>query len=292
MVYVSIGLPVFNGERFIREAIDSILSQTFGDFELIISDNASTDGTENICKEYCDRNKCVRYYRNSSNYGAAQNYNQLVQLATGKYFKWASHDDVCAPRLIERCVEILDQEPAVVLCYAKTTFIDEKSQTINEYEDKLNLCTPEPHLRFRQFLKKPAGCNPVFGMMRRDVLAATRLIGSFEGSDYNLLAELCLRGRFWEVPERLFYRRNHPQMSRRASKTSRDFSRWFNAQYRGRNRLPCLKILRELLKSINQAPIDSHQKLLCYGQIARSALTLSKRTLDWGRARKDKERMY
>lgn len=292
MAYVSIVLGVYNGENFIREAVDSILSQTFRDFELIISDNASTDGTANICKEYAERNKCVRYYRNKENLGAVYNFNHLFQLATGKYFKWASHDDVCAPTLVERCVDILDQEPDVVLCYAKTTFIDENSQKIGEYEDKLNLCSPKPHIRFREFLCKPPGCNPVFGLMRRNVLATTQLFGSFESADYILLAKMCFRGQFWEVPEHLFYRRNHPLTSRRANKTNHDFIRWLGMRRCSSYSIPYLKILNELIKSVKHAPIDDYEKLLCYGEIIRSTLTLSKRTIEWIRARKDPKRMY
>jgi len=292
MADVTIGMPVYNGANFIAEAIESLLAQTFTDFELIISDNGSTDETESICRSFVKRDPRVQYFRSDCNRGAAWNYNRTFELSNSPYFKWASHDDICAPTLVERCVEVLDQEDAVVLCYAKTTFIDEKSQVINEYEDKLNLGATKPHRRFWGFLRKPAGCNPVFGLMRRDVLATTRLIGSYESSDYNLLAEMCLRGQFRELPERLFYRRNHPLMSRRVNKSGGDFISWFNTNCRGRNRLPHLRILYELIKRIWQAPINDREKLLCYGEIVRTSLTLGNRTFDWCRARNDKERMY
>ena len=128
MPRVSIGLPVYNGEKFIREAIDSIFSQTFEDFELIISDNGSTDRTQQICQAYAAQDLRIRYYRNKKNIGAARNYNLVFELASGEYFKWAAHDDLCAPEYLERCVEILDRDPDVVLCYPKTSIIDEHGE--------------------------------------------------------------------------------------------------------------------------------------------------------------------
>ncbi|NES80204.1 MAG: glycosyltransferase family 2 protein [Moorea sp. SIO2B7] len=119
---VSIGLPVYNGEKFLKQAIDSILAQTFKDFELIISDNASTDKTEQICREYAAKDKRISYYRNNENRGAAWNFKYTFDLARAKYFKWAAHDDVCATNFLASCVEVLDNDPSVVLSYPKTIF--------------------------------------------------------------------------------------------------------------------------------------------------------------------------
>src|SRR5512145_868606 len=116
---VSIGLPVYQGARFIRNALESILAQTHEDFELIISDNASTDGTEAIVRAYAERDRRVKYHRNARNVGAAQNFNRVFSLASGEYFQWVAHDDVLAPACIARCVEVLDRERDVVLCYGR-----------------------------------------------------------------------------------------------------------------------------------------------------------------------------
>jgi glycosyltransferase involved in cell wall biosynthesis len=115
---VSIGLPVYNGERFLKDALDSILSQTYRDFELIISDNASSDHTEEICRRYAARDERVRYYRYDNNVGAARNFNRVFQLSRGEYFKWAAHDDICSPGFLQRCVKILDSDTAVVVCFS------------------------------------------------------------------------------------------------------------------------------------------------------------------------------
>jgi len=115
MATVTIGLPVFNGEAFLRRAVDSILAQTYADFELLISDNCSTDGTAGICQSHLLAHQRVRYLRQPENIGAAKNYNKLVALSSSKYFKWAAHDDVMAPRFLEECLRALEQDPGVVL---------------------------------------------------------------------------------------------------------------------------------------------------------------------------------
>ena len=126
---VSIGLPVYNGGNYIRDVLDSILSN-FNDFELIISDNASTDNTRAICRSYAEKDSRIRYHRNEENLGAAWNFNQVFHLARGKYFQWACHDDVWTSTLLERYVQVLDQMSDVVLCYSKTAYIDEHGKPI------------------------------------------------------------------------------------------------------------------------------------------------------------------
>ena len=116
--HVSVGLPVYNGERYLRQAIESIQSQT--DLELIISDNASTDATEGICREYATRDPRVRYYRSDQNRGAAWNHNRVVELARGEYFKRQCHDDYCDTTFLEKCLAVIHSNPDVVLCYPRS----------------------------------------------------------------------------------------------------------------------------------------------------------------------------
>ena len=112
---LSIGMPIYNGDEFLKEAIESLLNQTFEDFEIIISDNASTDQTQQICRYYADLDPRIRYYRCKENLGAAWNYNRVFELSYGEYFKWAAHDDYCAPSFFERCVEALDRDRNIIL---------------------------------------------------------------------------------------------------------------------------------------------------------------------------------
>jgi len=281
----TIGMPVYDGERFLERALNSIVDQSFDNFELIISDNGSTDRTEAICRHLASTDKRIRYYRNQRNIGLVKNYNRVFELSAGKYFKWAACDDLCAPDFLRRCIEILENEPGVILCYPKTTIIDEEDLKIYDYEDGLDLRSSLPHKRFRQFLRKPPGCNPVYGMMRRNVLCTTHLLRAFDASDYILLAEMCLRGQFWEVSERLFYRRSHPQMSRRAISSERDYAQWLDPSYRGRNYFPVLNVLFQLIKSVTRAPIRSYEKSVCLLEILDASVTLSGKATEWIRLR-------
>jgi glycosyltransferase involved in cell wall biosynthesis len=292
MPRVSVGLPVYNGERYLNDLLDSLLDQTYKDFEVVICDNASDDRTPEICESYVSENRYFRYYRNEKNLGAAYNFNRTFKLSSGEYFKWVAYDDLYAPTHLEKCLEILDQESSVVLSYPKTVIIDEKGKKLSDYEDRVNLRSPMPHKRLRQFLHKPPGCNPIFGLMRAEVLGETQLMGAYESSDYNLLVEMCLRGEFFEIPERLFYRRNHPGMSRRAGRVSRDFAIWLDSGYAGINAFPFLKVLFELFKCIRLAPLNHYQKFLCFSEVLGSSLTLSARTLQWLRARSNPKRLY
>ena len=206
---VSIGLPVYNGESFIRIAVDSILSQTFNDFELIISDNGSTDRTGEICSEYADRDSRVSYIRNKTNLGAAENYNQVFRMSTGQYFRWATADDVFAPESLEKCVPVLEKNPDVILCYPKTILIDGDGKVIGPYEDNLDLRSSSVIDRFSRALQQIGLVNILYGLIRSDLLKETSLIGNYPGSDVVFLVELTLYGKFFEIPDRLFFRRMH-----------------------------------------------------------------------------------
>src|SRR3989442_255266 len=149
---VSVGMPVYNGERYLAEAVDSLLAQTYEDFELIICDNASTDRTGEIARSYAARDTRVRYARNEKNLGAGGNFRRAVALASGEYFRWAASDDVCAPQSLARCVEVLDQEPAAVLAYPSTRFIDEHGRVTGRSEEHTSELQSRPHLVCRLLL--------------------------------------------------------------------------------------------------------------------------------------------
>jgi glycosyltransferase involved in cell wall biosynthesis len=206
---VSIGLGVYNGERFLRATLESIVSQSLGDFELIISDNASSDGTREICKEYAAKDNRIRYSRNLTNIGLSNNFNRVFQLSSGRYFRWSAADDIFAPTSLQECVNVLDQCPEVVLCYPKTVLIDAEGRILRSYEDNLNLGAPSAADRFHWVLQNIGLGNVQYGLIRSDVLRCTSLFGSFPGSDLVLTAELALYGQFREIPQELFFRRMH-----------------------------------------------------------------------------------
>lgn len=230
---VTIGLPVFNGEDYLEGTIESLLSQTFEDFELIISDNASTDATQAICERFAAEDPRVRYDRLPENVGAAPNYNRLVPMARGKYFKWAAHDDRCMPAFLERCVAVLERDPSVVLAYPTTSVIDADGAEMRIYRDGLGLGAAKPADRLARyldvnFLGVRGMCNPIFGLIRTDELRRTRLIQDFVASDRSLLGHLALLGRFVEMEETLFERRIHLNTSTMAYAGLNDRKKWFN----------------------------------------------------------------
>jgi glycosyltransferase involved in cell wall biosynthesis len=207
---VSIGLTVYNGEQYLEETLDAFLAQTFSDFELILSDNASTDRTPAIAESYVARDCRIRYHRNEKNLGLAGNHNCVVQLARGEYFKWAAADDVCLPEYLARCVEVLDREPTVVLAYPRTQFVDFSGSPLSIDDPGWNLRSDAADERFLFTIFAGHWANAVVGLIRRESLEKTRLMPAYPGGDYRVLSELSLLGKFYEIPEVLFMRRLHP----------------------------------------------------------------------------------
>lgn len=262
---VSIGLPVYNGERYLAATLDSLLTQTYSDLELVISDNASTDATEEICRAYAGRDARVRYYRNATNLGAAPNYNRVFRLASGEYFKWAAHDDLCAPEYLEACVRVLDETPHAVVCHTRTAIIDEHGDLTGHYDDELDLREPRPSDRFARYLfRRASEWNAIFGVVRRSVLAETPLIGGYIGSDQVLLGELVLRGAVYELPERLFFRRDHPDNSWRAHRSVRALTAWFDPTVARGPQVPTtLRHLGGYLGAIGRVPLPAAERVRC-----------------------------
>lgn len=268
---VTIGMPVYNGQAYLEEALNSILAQTFTDFELIISDNASTDRTEDLCRSYAARDARIRYVRNPVNLGAARNYNRLVDLARGKYFKWASHDDLIEPDFLERCVAVLEADPGVVLAYARNMMIDAQGHVMHHYEDRFHLPSDRPAVRFRGFFAAPGMCNPVFGLIRLDTLRRTSRIGAYRASDRVLLGHLALLGKFHEVPAHLFYRRMHDNMSMKANSTDKAIAAWFDpaSKHSLLVLFPRWRWVLEYLRDITRSPMPLGDRLRCYYYVVR-----------------------
>jgi glycosyltransferase involved in cell wall biosynthesis len=293
---VSIGLAVYNGENYIRESLDSILNQTFTDFELIISDNASTDRTPEICQEYAARDPRIRFYQNDRNLGACWNQNRVYELARGEYYKLAAHDDLCAPTFLERCVEVLDQNPDVVLCYPKTLIINEQGEIQPQYPDgkllgnpnkqarvwqrllapilgdgQLHLHSSYPHVRFRDIVCEVGKCHPIFGLMRVSALQQTPGLQSYGHADGVLLARLALLGKFHEIPGVLFFSREHDQQSsqvfrhlKKGGHNYHAYNVWWDPNNAGKLSLPTWKIFSEFCRAASASPIDGYNKLWCY----------------------------
>ena len=267
---VSVGVPVHNAERFLAGALEALLAQTFEDLEIVISDNGSTDTTEQICREFVARDGRVRYVRHDLNRGSAFNFSYLVGATSGAYFKWAAADDLVASTFVERCVETFEHSPErVCLVYPRTRIIDENGDAVRDHRDGLDLREPTPHERLRTHIRNIVMGNVMYGLIRRSALEQTRLVGSFPSSDYVLLAELALLGEFREVDEPLFLRREHPAMSRIANRSAAAVAE-FHEPGSGRGHLGTEKyvrefwrLFREYLRSINSLPLTRTERLRC-----------------------------
>jgi glycosyltransferase involved in cell wall biosynthesis len=213
-VRVSLAMPIYNGEQYVEETIHAILAQDFTDFELIITDNSSTDRTEEICLGFAARDSRIRYVRSERNLGASANYNLGLSLATGEFFKWCAHDDLISPNCVSALVSALEGNLEAVLAFPRTECIDETGAIIpmvgGQLPDKRGLT---PAQRFMRGIHQGGTMFEIFGLYRRDVLYQTMLHLPYYGSDRALLAEVALLGEFIRVPTATFFNREHTARS-------------------------------------------------------------------------------
>ena len=284
---LSIGLPVYNGEHYLGESLDALLGQGYRNFELIISDNASTDGTAGICHRYREQDSRIRYIRQPHNIGAAPNHNFVVQQARGELFKWASSDDLYAPDLLERCVDALDEYPHVVLAHSWTALIDGSGAVTEKIEYPLDTASLRPPERFRSMLYAKAG-DDLCGVVRADVIRSTSLHGSYHHADRGITAEFVLRGPFYQVPDWLYLRRDHPERAERSCPTVRTRCANLDPRRADRLRHPIARLYAEYLwafvAAIRNAPLSPADRRECYRYLAQwaSSRALPGRTLRAG----------
>lgn len=263
---LTLGLPTYNGERFLAAALDALLAQTFTDFELIISDNASTDGTRAIAERYAAADPRVRYVRHPTNLGSVENHNFVVREATGEFFKWVSDDDLYAPDLLQRCVAMLDARPEVVLAHAGTAFIDESDQIFEIQGYPLITDVPSAAERFHSLLYTVGG-DDIYGVIRTEAMRRILPHGSYHLADRVIVAELALNGRFHQVPEPLYYRRDHPGRTERAEGGVRRRCVKLDPRRQNRWRHPVLRLLAEYVLAylvvIARSPISWSERGRC-----------------------------
>lgn len=290
---VSIGLPVYNGSRFLRAAMDSLLGQTFTDFELIVSDNASSDDSAAIVQEYMQHDARIVFVRQPTNLGAARNFNYVAEHARGEYFKWAASDDVCAPTFLARCVEVLDADPTVICCHTRTRKIDEHGESLMDLDDptdgglptawflnarnghrRPDASSPYPSRRFADVLLFSGWAARSYCVFRTVELRKTSLLLPYYGSEKTTMAELALRGRFHDVPETLFFQRVHDGASSRL-KTSAGQQQYIAGRPTGRQS-PRLQLVRDYLRAISASPISVSEKCRCYAWLVRYFLQMHK----------------
>ncbi|MGB3246099.1 MAG: glycosyltransferase [Sulfitobacter sp.] len=233
MPEVSIGLPVYNGERYLAKAIESILAQDYEDLELVISDNASTDATADICEDYARIDRRVKYHCFPENLGAARNYNEVFRQSSGRYFKWSAHDDVIKPAYLSTCLQGFQEDSSIV--YPGAEFIDENDEVIRTDTDRQATSSDSPFVRSFEVLQTMSMAASVFGVFNRSKLERTGLIGAFISSDYVLLLQAAMLGKIVRLDtEPLFQRRLHSKMSRLANTGHNDVLSWFDPKARSR----------------------------------------------------------
>jgi len=264
---VSIGLPVYNGERYLDAALRSLVDQTYANIELIICDNASTDATSEICLKYTRSDPRVKYFRNETNIGGANNHNLCFGHANGKYFRWAAHDDVLSPDLIEKCVDFLERNPSIVLCCTDCVVIDEWSVARGTYRC-VNGSSPDI---FKRFVQLAGGhpCYEAYGLMRRDIVQKTGLLRNYPDADRTFLVHLGLFGEFHSIAEPLFQKRDHPGMSTHKFPDFYHRYEWFGEGHKNRLAPPHLVQFCHLLEVIWSSPIPAAIKLKCYAYMLK-----------------------
>ena len=267
---VSIGLPVYNGARFLPQALESLLGQSFSDIELIVSDNASSDSTQNICTEYAARDARIRYVRQNVNIGAMRNWNFVAKQARGKYFKWSSASDYCAPDMLARCFAAMEAESDIVLCYGQTCLVDQETGELTEYSGNIELMEDRPHERFSKLCGSLKLNNAYGGLIRTDALHRTKLNRLYSGGDIILMAELALMGRFRLLPQTLLYRRMGRETSSNELSAS-DLAVFLDPQKT--HNLDLLHFSTHLgyLGAVLRAPINPLEKLKTLALVCRHA---------------------
>lgn len=269
---VSVGIPVYNGERYLEMAIRSVLTQTWADLELVISDNASTDRTETICRRFAAQDPRVRYYRNGSNIGATGNFGRAFELSRGTYFRWLCSDDYMGQTSIERCVAALEVNTDAVVACTRTLFVDGTGEKTWPYDAVQALLQVDACDRFRAAFEQDPWCNAAYGLIRRATLAKTALQGPFPASDKALIAELAMHGRIVEVAEPLFYRRIHPGAYSFAISDERD--RTFYTPNAGNKVAPMLRAWPNNLahmRALIRSPARYGEKLRMAAHVLRMA---------------------
>lgn len=223
---VAIGIPVYNGDNYLAETLDLLLRQTHEDFEIIISDNCSSDRTAEICLDYAARDARILYTKTERNIGGSPNFNRVFALSRSPYFTWKAHDDRSHETFLERCVEVLDRDAGVVLAHTASHTIDDRGERLpfdtrlgrfiynpGGYEvppDTVHIAEgDDPVARFTELLDETYFGMHMYGLIRRDALAATALFRSYMPCERAMLSELALMGRFVTLEEELYARRVH-----------------------------------------------------------------------------------
>lgn len=275
-----------NGENFLPETLDCLLKQTYEDFVLIISDNASTDRTFEICNDYASSDRRIRCHLQERNIGAGPNHNYVVQVSDTPLFKLAAHDDLYAPTYLERCIEILERDPDVALAHSDSILINNDGVPYPFDDARQKYVDPhsgqelprEPvdvaesassNERFHEVLHRILWCTDMYGVMRRAQLDQTSLFKSYYGSDKVFLAEMALLGKFYHVREKLFMKRYHSDMS--ASMTAEERITFMDTA--APKAFPYLELFKGYtMAALRTGSLDVSERFRCLASVAQKTV--------------------
>jgi glycosyltransferase involved in cell wall biosynthesis len=270
---VTVGLPVYNSERYVETSLKSLLNQTYSDFVLIISDNASTDRTGEICQAYAAADPRIQYSRNTVNVGNPGNFNRIANMTTTKYLKWSTADDYWEPTFLERGIEVMERDASIALCYPQATLVDADGLNPTPYDDVLHLMDDDPAERFLAVIDRIKLAHQHLGVIRMSALRRTHLLGAHVGSDINLLSELAIYGKYYELPERLFNRRFHKDSgSWKRGDKEHEARRYHAAKRNPRALMRMWRTHVGHLKSVHASPLPLSDKVRLYRILTRRML--------------------
>lgn len=249
---VSIGMPLYNESRFIKASLESILAQDYPNLEIIISDNASTDETVNICKALISDRTNIFVNQFDKNLGATENSIYVLHQAKGKYFMWASGHDLWSPNLIRESVTLLENNPTAVIAFGSSSWINENGQIMPRFFGWTDTRGMNPVARFFTILW--GNMHPILGVIRKSALDKVQPITKTAGSDLILLSELVLQGDFVHAPMAQWQRRefrhetSHTEKLKRYRSKEYGLTRSFLDKYFPLLRLP-LKLAQIVIRS-------------------------------------------
>jgi glycosyltransferase involved in cell wall biosynthesis len=265
---ITIGLPVYNGANYISDAIRSLSQQTFTDFELIVSDNASTDATADLVNEATKDDDRVRYFRQPVNCGAPANYNFTLDRAEGEFFMWHAHDDLRAPEYLERTYTVLKSCTDASVAFSQGQWIGPNGELGDVKPSYPDLASLSRHRRLRAAIHH--GPDLIFGLTRRSMLASTNGHGSFVGGDRSVVVELAMLGRFIEIPEVLWFNRRHPDQYTQMGPDRRRLIAWWKPEQADKIVFPRWRGLAGYIKAVGKYPLSPAERVLCLGSIGQS----------------------
>jgi glycosyltransferase involved in cell wall biosynthesis len=258
---VSVGLPVYNGERYLDTALRTLVEQTHADLDIIISDNASTDRTQEICESYAARDARIRYFRQPVNRGGAFNHTFVARQAKGPYFRWYSYDDWLGPECIAQCARVLDEDESVVLAWAQQTSVYE-AELVVEYETEPPWDDGTSRSRVRSLLKPPTHesllgyCYPIYALL------ASLPMGAFFGSDHVILVSWAMAGSWRRLPEGMFFCRRHDANSTSA-KSIHEVATWMDPNTTPGRSMPFVRRFVGFLRAVGHADLTVSDRLRC-----------------------------